>query len=199
MTDLLYDVTAIACEVSDQGQQDWLHSLNQKCPRRTTPVSAFLRLTTSGRRRARTTPDKYNSHWLKWHYRSKCESLIAFSNREFYVERPIKINSASISSGSSFSAAAGASKSGSRLRPQRTSVGSRKSQRLKPSPISRPATNSLTGKLDEEIREALGNKFPKHIYHSIVCIGALVAHKERDHWAVDALGAPHVGERPKRS
>jgi hypothetical protein len=31
---------------------------------------------------------------------------------------------------------------------------------------------------DEEIREALGNKFPKHIYHSIVCIGALVAHKE---------------------
>jgi len=30
------------------------------------------------------------------------------------------------------------------------------------------AANGLTGKLDEEIREALGNKFPKHIYHSIV-------------------------------
>ena len=59
------------------------------------------------------------------------------------------------------------------------------------------AANALTGKLDEEIREALGNKFPKHIYHSIVCIGALVAQKERDHWAVDALGAPHVGERPE--
>jgi 3'-5' exonuclease len=60
------------------------------------------------------------------------------------------------------------------------------------------AANGLTGKLDQEIREALGNKFPKHIYHSIVCIGALVAHKERDHWAVDALGAPHVGERPEK-
>jgi predicted PolB exonuclease-like 3'-5' exonuclease len=57
------------------------------------------------------------------------------------------------------------------------------------------AANGLTGKVDEEIREALGNKFPKHIYNSIVCIGALVAHKERDHWAVDAIGAPHVGER----
>ena len=60
------------------------------------------------------------------------------------------------------------------------------------------AANGLTGKSDEEIRESLGNKFPKHIYHSIVCIGALVAHKERDHWAVDALGAPHVGERPEK-
>ena len=55
------------------------------------------------------------------------------------------------------------------------------------------------GKSDEEIREALGNKFPKHIYHSIVCIGALVAHKEPDHWAVDAIGAPHVGERPEKA
>ena len=46
--------------------------------------------------------------------------------------------------------------------------------------------------------ESLGNKFPKHIYHSIVCIGALVAHKEPDHWAVDAIGAPHVGERTEK-
>src|SRR5213083_2184258 len=62
------------------------------------------------------------------------------------------------------------------------------------------AANGLTGKSDEEIREALGNKFPKHIYHSIVCIGALVAHKEPDHWAVDALGAPHVGDsKPART
>jgi predicted PolB exonuclease-like 3'-5' exonuclease len=28
-----------------------------------------------------------------------------------------------------------------------------------------------------------------------VCIGALVAHRENAHWAVDALGAPHLGER----
>ena len=60
------------------------------------------------------------------------------------------------------------------------------------------AANGLTGKSDEEIRGALGNKFPKHIYHSIVCIGALVAHKEADHWAVDAIGAPHVGERTEK-
>jgi len=57
------------------------------------------------------------------------------------------------------------------------------------------AANDLVGKRDADIREALGNQFPKHIYHSIVCIGALVAHRESDHWAVDALGAPHVGER----
>ena len=58
--------------------------------------------------------------------------------------------------------------------------------------------NDLVGKTDEEVRAVLGNKFPKHIYHSIVCIGALVAHRERDHWAVDALGAPHVGERTEK-
>jgi predicted PolB exonuclease-like 3'-5' exonuclease len=51
------------------------------------------------------------------------------------------------------------------------------------------AVNGLAGKTDEEVREAIGDKFPKHIYHSIVCIGALVAHREDDHWAVDALGA----------
>jgi predicted PolB exonuclease-like 3'-5' exonuclease len=60
------------------------------------------------------------------------------------------------------------------------------------------AANDLVGKTDEEIREAIGDKFPKQIYHSIVCIGALVAHKERDCWAVDAVGAPHVGERTEK-
>ena len=58
--------------------------------------------------------------------------------------------------------------------------------------------NGLIGKSNEAIRESLGNKFPKHIYHSIVCIGALVAYKEPDHWAVDAIGAPHVGERTEK-
>ena len=60
------------------------------------------------------------------------------------------------------------------------------------------AANDLVGKLEVDIRAALGNKFPKHIYHTIVCIGALVAHREGDHWAVDALGAPHVGERTEK-
>jgi len=50
------------------------------------------------------------------------------------------------------------------------------------------AANDLVGKSDVEVREAIGDKFPKHIYHSIVCIGALIAHREPDHWAVDAVG-----------
>lgn len=57
------------------------------------------------------------------------------------------------------------------------------------------AAQGLDGKSDEEIRAVLGDKFPKHIYHAIVCIGALVAHQEDGHWLVDAVGAPHVGER----
>jgi 3'-5' exonuclease len=60
------------------------------------------------------------------------------------------------------------------------------------------AANDLVGKPDADIRAALGSKFPKHIYHTIVCIGALVAHRESDHWAVDALGAPYVGERSEK-
>ena len=60
------------------------------------------------------------------------------------------------------------------------------------------AANELVGKSEVEIREALGDKFPKHIYHSIVCIGALIAHRESDYWAVDAVGAPHVGERTEK-
>jgi len=59
--------------------------------------------------------------------------------------------------------------------------------------------NGHLGKSDDEVRAELGDKFPKHIYHSIICIGALVAHREDSgHWTVDALGAPHVGERPEK-
>jgi predicted PolB exonuclease-like 3'-5' exonuclease len=57
------------------------------------------------------------------------------------------------------------------------------------------AANDLLGKTAAEVRAAMGDKFPKHIYHSIICIGALIAHQDGDHWVVDALGAPHVGER----
>jgi predicted PolB exonuclease-like 3'-5' exonuclease len=60
------------------------------------------------------------------------------------------------------------------------------------------AANDLVGKSDVEVREAIGDKFPKHIYHSIVCIGALIAHREPDRWAVDVVGAPHVGERTEK-
>ena len=60
------------------------------------------------------------------------------------------------------------------------------------------AANDLLDKSDDEIRAILGTKFPKHIYHSIVCIGALVARKEDNCWRVDALGAPHVGDRTEK-
>jgi predicted PolB exonuclease-like 3'-5' exonuclease len=60
------------------------------------------------------------------------------------------------------------------------------------------AANGYDGKTDDEIRAALGDKFPKHIYHSIVCIGALVAHRDDGSWQVEAIGAPHVGERSEK-
>jgi len=47
------------------------------------------------------------------------------------------------------------------------------------------ASNNLSGKSEEEIRGAIGDKFPKLIYHSIVCIGALVATREDDRWKVE--------------
>ena len=58
--------------------------------------------------------------------------------------------------------------------------------------------NKLDGKTDDKIREAIGDKFPKHVYHSIVCIGALVASDRGSRWDVEALGAPHVGDRTEK-
>jgi 3'-5' exonuclease len=46
------------------------------------------------------------------------------------------------------------------------------------------AANDLVGKSDAEVRGVIGDKFPKHIYHSIVCIGALIA------WAACEACAP---------
>ncbi len=55
--------------------------------------------------------------------------------------------------------------------------------------------HGMDGADDEALRSALGEGFPKLPLHSIACIGALVARRDGDHWAVTALGAPHVGER----
>jgi predicted PolB exonuclease-like 3'-5' exonuclease len=61
------------------------------------------------------------------------------------------------------------------------------------------AANDLVGKSQEDVRAEMGDKFPKHIYHSIACIGALIAHQNADgHCIIDALGAPHVGERSEK-
>src|SRR3984893_8247718 len=48
---------------------------------------------------------------------------------------------------------------------------------------------------EAEVRQALGSSFPKHPLHKIVCIGALIATRQPEGWRVDALGAPHIGER----
>jgi predicted PolB exonuclease-like 3'-5' exonuclease len=48
---------------------------------------------------------------------------------------------------------------------------------------------------EADIREALGSSFPKHPLHKIVCIGALIASRQAEGWRIDALGAPHIGER----
>jgi predicted PolB exonuclease-like 3'-5' exonuclease len=57
------------------------------------------------------------------------------------------------------------------------------------------AANNLVGRPLEEIRNAMGDKFPKPFYHSIICIGALIAQPGLHGWKIKALGAPHVGER----
>src|SRR4029078_7395801 len=60
------------------------------------------------------------------------------------------------------------------------------------------AANGLEGRTDEDIRAALGDKFPRHISHSIICIGALIAQEENDGWRVDVLGAPSVEKRSEK-
>jgi len=50
---------------------------------------------------------------------------------------------------------------------------------------------------EAEVREALGSGFPKHPLHKIACIGALIATRQPEGWRIDALGAPHIGERPE--
>ena len=58
--------------------------------------------------------------------------------------------------------------------------------------------HKLAGKTDDEIRAAMGSKFPKPIYHSIVCIGAVIAEYEDDYWKVRSVAAPHVGTQTER-
>jgi predicted PolB exonuclease-like 3'-5' exonuclease len=59
-------------------------------------------------------------------------------------------------------------------------------------------SNDLVGKSPTEIRTAMGDDFPKLIYHSIVCIGALVASKTPSGYEVQLVGAPHVGQRTEK-
>jgi 3'-5' exonuclease len=58
--------------------------------------------------------------------------------------------------------------------------------------------NDLIGKSPEEIRAAMGDDFPKLIYHSIICIGALVASRTANGYEVQVVGAPHIGQRTEK-
>jgi len=58
--------------------------------------------------------------------------------------------------------------------------------------------NNMAGKTDDEINNAIGTKFPKHLYHSIVCIGAVIARRTDHGFTVASIGAPHVGSRNER-
>jgi predicted PolB exonuclease-like 3'-5' exonuclease len=58
--------------------------------------------------------------------------------------------------------------------------------------------NNLIGKSPEEIRTAMGDGFPKLIYHSIICIGALVASRTANGYEVQVVGAPHIGQRTEK-
>ncbi len=58
--------------------------------------------------------------------------------------------------------------------------------------------NGLIGRSPEEIRTAIGPDFPKLIYHSIVCIGALVASRRSNGYEVQVVGAPHIGQRTEK-
>jgi len=55
--------------------------------------------------------------------------------------------------------------------------------------------NGLADGDDEDARAALGDKFPKLLFHQVTCIGALVAERTHGVWNVRSLGAPHMGER----
>ncbi len=48
---------------------------------------------------------------------------------------------------------------------------------------------------EHEVRAALGPGFPKQPLHKIACIGALIAVRSDEGWRIEALGAPHIGER----
>jgi hypothetical protein len=60
------------------------------------------------------------------------------------------------------------------------------------------AVSDRKGRSEAEVRDELGDKFPKLIFHRIVCIGALIASRSPIGWQIEAIGAPHIGERSER-
>lgn len=61
------------------------------------------------------------------------------------------------------------------------------------------ATAGLEGHPERTVREQMGDKFPRQIFHRIVCLGVLEAHRTNDgSWQVRSLTAPHLGARAER-
>ena len=58
--------------------------------------------------------------------------------------------------------------------------------------------NRISRASDDEIRITMGDKFPKPPFHSIVCIGAIIAERMEGVWHIRSAGAPHVGERSEK-
>ena len=59
--------------------------------------------------------------------------------------------------------------------------------------------SGLTNECRSTVRSALGDDFPKLIYHSIVCIGVLLAHRTDAGWSIKHIAAPHVGQTTERN
>ena len=58
--------------------------------------------------------------------------------------------------------------------------------------------HQLENKSDDEIRAAIGSKFPKPIYHSIICIGSIIAQFEDNCWYVRSVNSQHIGTQTER-
>lgn len=58
------------------------------------------------------------------------------------------------------------------------------------------SVNDFEGTDEEADTKFVNGKFPKHVFHKIVCIGAIVAERDEETgWKILRRGAPHCGER----
>ena len=55
--------------------------------------------------------------------------------------------------------------------------------------------HSLQAGDKEGAKAALGEKFPKCLWHRIICIGTLVANKSDGYWEINSIDASHIGSK----
>jgi 3'-5' exonuclease len=61
------------------------------------------------------------------------------------------------------------------------------------------ATAGLSGHPEQTVREQMGDKFPRQIFHRIVCLGSLLAGRGNDGiWRATELDTPYLGELSER-